>query len=271
MGMTVTAASLDAGALPSIEAAAALGPEEVLGALGSRRTGLSPKEVAARSEVFGPNAVRSHHASAWSVLARQLRSPLLWLLLAAAAVSAVVGEGLDAMIIGLIVAASVGLGFVNEFRAERAAEAMHSEIRHEVAATRDGEAVSVEVTHLVPGDIVHLGVGAIIPADVRLPTANNLECDESILTGESVPADKSPGPVAGGVPLAELSSCLFMGTIVHVGSADVVVVAIGASTQFGRIAIGLGERHPQTEFQLGLTRFSGLLAKVGGVLSLRSS
>ena len=67
------------------------------------------------------------------------------------------GEGLDAVIIGVIVAASVGLGFVNEYRAERAAEAMHSEIRHEVATTRDGEPVSVEVTHLVPGDIVHLG------------------------------------------------------------------------------------------------------------------
>ncbi len=243
-------------------------PEQVLDALMTRRSGLDSMEVSERTETYGPNAVRSHHASAWSVLARQLRSPLLWLLLAAAAVSAVVGEGLDAIIIGLIVAASVGLGFVNEFRAERAAEAMHSEIRHEVEATRDGQPVSVEVTHLVPGDIVHLGVGAIIPADVRLLTANNLECDESILTGESVPAEKSPEPVPSGAPLAELSSCLFMGTIVHEGSADAVVVATGASTQFGRIAVGLGERHPQTEFQLGLTRFSGLLAKVGGVLSV---
>jgi Mg2+-importing ATPase len=225
-------------------------------------------EVSERTERFGPNAVRSHHAAAWSVLGRQLRSPLLWLLLAAAAVSGFVGEGLDAIVIGLIVAASVGLGFVNEFRAERAAEAMHSEIRHEVAATREGRAVSVEVTHLVPGDIVHLGVGSIVPADVRLLNASSLECDESILTGESVPSTKSPEPVRSGAPLAELSSCLFMGTVVHEGTGDAVVVATGAATQFGRIAVGLGERQPQTEFQLGLTRFSGLLAKVGGVLSL---
>ncbi len=243
-------------------------PDEVLDALQTRRSGLDALEVSERTQTYGPNAVRSHHASAWSVLARQLRSPLLWLLLAAAAVSAVVGEGLDAVIIGLIVAGSVGLGFVNEFRAERAAEAMHSEIRHEVAATRDGEPVSVEVTHLVPGDIVHLGVGTIVPADLRLLTADNLECDESILTGESVAAEKSPDAVAIGAPLAELSSCLFMGTIVHGGSASGVVIATGAATQFGRIAVGLGERHPQTEFQLGLTRFSGLLAKVGGVLSV---
>jgi Mg2+-importing ATPase len=202
------------------------------------------------------------------VLARQLRSPLLWLLLSAAVVSGVVGEALDAVVIGLIVAASVGLGFVNEFRAERAAEAMHSEIRHVVASTRDGQPVSVEVTHLVPGDIVHLAVGSIVPADLRLLTASNLECDESILTGESVPSAKSAEPVASGAPLAELSSCLFMGTVVHEGSADAVVVATGPTTQFGRIAVGLGDRHPQTEFQLGLTRFSGLLAKVGGALSV---
>ena len=201
------------------------------------------------------------------MLSRQLQSPLLWLLLAAAAVSGVVGERLDAFIIGVIVAASVGLGFTNEYRAERAAEAMHSDIRHEVATRRDDGSVSVEVTHLVPGDIVRLGVGSIVPADVRILSASNLACDESILTGESVPAAKSADPVAQGTQLAELSSCLFMGTVVHEGAADAVVVAIGSSTQFGRIAVGLGERHPQTEFQLGLTRFSGLLARVGAALS----
>ena len=252
----------------SIESAAAMQTELVLGALGSRESGLTPDEVSARAEAFGPNAVRSHHVTPWSVLFRQLHSPLLWLLLAAAAVSAFVGEGLDALIIGIIVAASVGLGFVNEFRAERAAEAMHSEIHHNVAVTRDGSSVDVEVTHLVPGDIVHLGVGSIIPADVRILTASNLECDESILTGESIPAVKSSAPATSGTTLAELSSCLFMGTVVHEGAADAVVVAIGPATQFGRIALGLGERHPETEFQLGLTRFSGLLAKVGGVLSV---
>jgi Mg2+-importing ATPase len=192
---------------------------------------------------------------------------LLWLLLAAALVSAFVGQGIDALIIGVIVAASVGLGFVNEYRAERAAEAMHSEIRHVVAVTRDGTPVSVEVTHLVPGDIVQVGVGSIVPADLRILAASGLECDESILTGESIPAEKSACAVASGGPLAELTCCLFMGTVVHAGSAAAVVVAIGAATQFGRIAVGLGEQHPQTEFQLGLTRFSGLLAKVGGALS----
>ncbi|GAA4116922.1 magnesium-translocating P-type ATPase [Knoellia locipacati] len=251
----------------SVETAATLPAGRVLVELGSRASGLTSDEVALRAAAVGPNAVRSHHASPWSVLARQLDSPLLWLLLAAAAVSALVGEAPDAVIIGLIVAASVGLGFANEYRAERAAEAMHSGIRHEVATLRDGRAVTVAVTHLVPGDVVRLGVGAIVPADVRVLSANDLACDESILTGESAPAEKSADPVAGGTPLAELSSCLFMGTVVHEGSAEAVVVAIGGRTQFGRIAVGLGERHPRTEFQRGLVRFSGMLAKVGGVLS----
>jgi Mg2+-importing ATPase len=256
-----------ADAFPSIQAAAALTPDEVLDLMGTSAAGLSSAEAAERSATMGPNAVRTHHTSVLSVLARQVSSPLLWLLLAAAAVSAFVGEGTDALIIGVILVASVSLGFFNEYRAERAAEAMHDEIRHLVPAVRDGEPGSVEVTHLVPGDIVRIGIGTIVPADVRVLTASDLECDESILTGESVPAEKSPAPVGPGAELAELSSCLFMGTVVHEGSADVVVVAIGRHTEFGRIAVGLGERHPQTEFQRGLTSFSGLLAKVAGVLS----
>ena len=269
VGTPATAGPLiDTATLPSIETAAAMPPERVLELLGTRAAGLSAAEVAERLETFGPNAVRSHHTSALAVLGRQVNSPLLWLLVGAAAVSAFVGEGTDALIIGLILFTSVCLGFVNEYRAERAAEAMHDEIRHLVTVVRDGEPTSVEVTHLVPGDVVHLDVGAIVPADVRLLAASNLECDESILTGESLPAEKSATPVSDGAVLAELSSSLFMGTVIHEGAADAVVVATGRLTQFGRIAVGLGERHPQTEFQLGLTRFSGLLAKVAGVLSL---
>ncbi len=240
---------------------------DVLSLLGSTSAGLSTDEVAERTASFGLNVVRAHHVSAWSVLMRQVSSPLLWLLGAAAALSVFVGEGLDASIIAMILAVSVGLGFVNEFRAERSAEAMHAEIRHMVTVLRDGKPCSVDVTCLVPGDVVRLGVGSVVPADLRLVSATHLECDESILTGESVPAAKSEGAVCAGAPLAELSSCLFMGTVVHEGSADAVVVATGAGTQFGRIAVGLGDRHPQTEFQQGLTHFSGLLARVGLALS----
>ena len=261
------ARTLDRG-VPPIQALAAMPSQEVLDLLGTRASGLGAAEAEARLASYGPNAVRTHHASAVSVLLRQLRSALLLLLIAAAAVSAFVGEGTDAMIIGVIIAASVGLGFVNEYRAERAAEALHSSIRHLVTVFRGDEPTSHEVTHLVPGDVVHLDVGSIVPADLRILAASGLDCDESILTGESVPAVKSPDPVPAGATLAELSSCLFMGTVVSQGSCDAVVVATGSRTQFGVIAMGLGEQQPQTEFQLGLSRFSLLLARVGGALSL---
>lgn len=252
----------------SIQAAGTLPPADVLFRLRTDDGGLTTAEAECRLASFGPNAIRTHHANAWMVLGRQLRSPLLWLLLSAAAVSALVGERLDATIIGVIVSVSVGLGFGNEFRAERAAEALHSDIVHSVTVWRDARANDVEVTHLVPGDIVQLGVGSIVPADLRILTAHHLNCDESILTGESVPADKGVEPVPAGVALADLSPCLFMGTIVHEGAATAVVVATGAATQFGRIAAGLGQRQPQTEFQVGLTRFSGLLSRVAGILSI---
>ncbi len=242
--------------------------DDVLDLLGTTPTGLSGPEAEARLGSFGPNAVRTHHAGALSVLIRQFRSALLILLIAAAAVSAFVGEGTDAIIIGVIIGASVGLGFVNEYRAERAAEALHSSIRQLVTVFREGVPARLEVTHLVPGDVVHLDVGSIVPADLRLMSASGLECDESILTGESVPAVKSPEPAKPDAALAELSSCLFMGTVVVQGSCDAVVVATGPRTQFGAIAMGLGERQPQTEFQVGLSRFSVLLAWVGGALSL---
>jgi len=256
------------GEFPSILTLAAIPAQEVLEQLGARASGLVDAEARARFESFGPNAVRTHHARALALLVRQLRSALLLLLIVAAVVSAFVGERTDAIIIGVIITASVGLGFANEYRAERAAEALHSSIQHLVTAVRGGAPTRIEVTHLVPGDVVHLDIGSIVPADLRLLASNELECDESILTGESVPAAKSPDPVEAGTPLAELSSCLFMGTVVTEGSAEAVVVATGARTQFGAIAMGLGERQPRTQFQIGLARFSVLLAWVGGALSL---
>jgi Mg2+-importing ATPase len=240
----------------------------VLQALGSSPDGLPSAEAEIRLARVGPNAVRTHHASAWRVFLGQVRSPLLLLLLAAAAVSAFVGEGVDAAIIGVIVAASVGLGFVNEYRADRAAEALHSQVRHIVTALRDGAPTGIEITHLVPGDVVQLSIGAVVPADMRILSANGLECDESILTGEAEPVSKDAAIEDADATADPSSRALFMGTVVHRGSARAVVVATGPRTRFGHIAMGLGERQPRTEFQAGLARFSGLLAKVALVLSV---
>lgn len=243
--------------------------EEVVERLGTSMDGLGSSEAARRLAELGPNAVRTHQASGWSVLGRQLRSPILILLLITAGLSLFLGDATNSIVIGVILLASVGLGFSNEFRAERAAEALHSRVTHRAVVVRDATPQEVDVTALVPGDVVHLAIGAIIPADMRLLSAKDLLCDESILTGESMPVGKDAAPVPGAAALGDLTSCLFMGTVIQAGNCTGLVVATGGRAEFGRIALGLGERQPQTEFQLGLQRFSFLLLQVAiGLTSL---
>jgi len=257
-----------AGSGSGIAAAAARPAEDVLRSLGSSAAdGLTDGEVTRRQAEFGPNAVSSHRARFFPVLWHQLRSPLLALLVAAAVASAFVGERSGALIIGAIVALSVGLGFVNEYRAERAAQALHSQITHQAVVLRGGHLVAVDVTTLVPGDVVELHLGDVVPADVRLLAVTRLQCDESALTGESLPVDKTADPVPAGTPLAELAGCALMGTIVTAGTGRGVVVDTGGRTEFGAIAAGLGTHQLDTEFQVGLRKFSMLLVYVAGTLT----
>ncbi|GAA2287425.1 magnesium-translocating P-type ATPase [Nonomuraea roseoviolacea subsp. roseoviolacea] len=264
--MVVTARPGDVARL-DVADAAALPAEEVLARLDSGRAGLTTAQARDRLAAVGANAVRSHRARWPVVLARQLRSPLLILLAVTALAAFFLGEPNDALIIGAILMASVGLGFVNEYRAEKAAEALHSRIEHRCVVRRDGRPGPVEVTGLVPGDVVELRLGEIVPADVRLLSVTGLECEESALTGEPLPVAKATEPVGAGTALAELTCCALMGTVVHAGSGSGVVVATGGRAEFGRIALALGERHPETEFQTGLRRFSLLLVRVAAALT----
>lgn len=145
---------------------------------------------------------------------------------------------------------------------------MHSTIRHTAVTTRDGRVSAVDVTELVPGDVVALDVGEVVPADLRLLQANALECNEAVLTGESMPATKVADPVKEGRSALELASCALMGTVVRSGTARGVVVRTGSRTAFGRIAKGLGERSPETAFQRGLREFSKLLIWVTAALTV---
>ena len=248
--------------------AGGLDTDAVLAALDTTAAGLTQAQATARAAVVGPNAVRSHQVRAWAVLGRQLRSALLVLLVVTASIAFVLGDHTDAIIIGAILAVSIGLGFVNEYRAERAAQSLHSEIRHTVAVLRDGRLTEIDVFDLVPGDVVHLQLGAVVPADIRLLEANGLACDEMVLTGESLPVDKSTAVAAAGTVLADETSCALMGTVVHSGAGVGVVVSTAGNTEFGRIAVGLGERPPETAFQAGLRRFSVLLLEVAVVLTI---
>jgi Mg2+-importing ATPase len=262
----VVAARAPTGEL-DLAGAAGLSPDDVLSRLASSPDGLSSAEAAGRLEKFGPNALSTHRVHAISVLWRQLRNPILVLLLAAAVVSGFTGSASNAVIIAVIVALSVGLGFVNEYRAETAMASLRSKIRHEADVVRDGRMTRVPVTDLVPGDVVSLNIGALVPADLRLLKADELECDEGMLTGESMPVAKSVAAVTGHQGLDQ-PGCAFMGTIVHQGAGLGVVVQTGVHTAFGKIAAGLSERQTQTAFEAGLSRFSRFLFGVAAVLTI---
>ena len=240
---------------------------DVLSRLGSSVTGLSSVEASRRLGIYGPNVLVSHGVSAWSVLARQLRSYLLLLLLVAAVVSALVGDGTEALIIGAIMAMSVGLSFFNEYRSEKAVEELHAEIQHLAAVDRDGAVAEIPVAELVPGDVVHLRIGDVIPADLRLFEMHELECDESVLTGESQAVEKTVEAQPPADSPMDLRSCAFMGTLVSEGGGRGIVVRTGSATTFGGIAMHLGERQGVTGFQQGLQDFSRMLAIVTAVLA----
>jgi P-type Mg2+ transporter len=242
--------------------------EDVLSWLDSSVDGLSSEAAAGRLARYGPNAVRTHRVSALAVLGRQLRSAVLALLAGTAVVSFFLGDTTQAVIIGIILAASIGLGFVNEYRAERATAALHSRVHHNAVARRDGRFVKVDVTALVPGDVIRLTLGETVPADVRLIDITGLECQEGILSGESTASEKALHVVDANAELADSTDLAFMGTIVSAGEGLAVVYATGADAQFGRIAAGLGERQPETEFQSGLRRFSYLLLWVALTLTV---
>ena len=266
--VTIAPAELTGKELTGILAAGSVSSADVVDGLNATgETGLTGAEVARRQAQWGPNAVASHRARFLPVLWHQLRSPLLVLLLTAAIASYFVGERSDAVIIGIIVGLSVGLGFVNEYRAEKAAEALHDQIHHETVVLRDGHRVTVDVMSLVPGDIVELRLGDIVPADLRLLEVTELACDESVLTGESMPVDKHTDPTSAGTPLAEQTGCVLMGTVVHAGSGRGVVVSTGVRTEFGKIAAGLSTHQLDTEFQVGLRKFSMLLVYVAASLT----
>lgn len=260
--MTGTAAP----AVSELGRLAALEPDAVLTALDTTRDGLSDEQVTRRRAAVGPNAVRTHAVTPWAVLARQFANPVQALLLGAAALSLAVGNPVDAAIVIVIVLTGVGLGFVNEWRSERAIADLHDRVRHRATVRRDARDVEVDVVELVPGDLVRLAPGQLVPADVRLIEAAGLACNESVLTGEAVPVAKHPAAVHAGESPLDLPSCAFMGTIVTAGTGLAAVAATGGRTVFGEIALELGERHERTAFETGLRSFTRLLVRVTGAL-----
>ena len=211
---------------------------EALRLLDASREGLAETEAAARRARFGPNELPSPPRDApWVVFLRQFKSPLIYLLMAAAAVSVAIGEATDALFIAAVLLANATIGAIQEWKAESGAEALNAMIRIRAVALRDGQRHQVDAADLVPGDVVILEAGSVVPADLRLLACQDLRVDESLLTGESLPVDKEADALLPeAAPLGDRRSLLFAGTVVVGGRAEALTVQTGRHTELGRIA-----------------------------------
>ena len=240
-----------------------LPPDEVLARLESSADGLGAREAAARLERFGRNELGTREsAGLLALIGRQLFNALTFILLAAAAVSALAGEWTDVTIILSIVGISSAISVWREYDASKAIERLRARVATRVRVVRDGEERGVEVAEVVPGDVLVLAAGSVIAADAVLLAARDFHASEAVLTGESFPVEKRPGALPHAATLGERLNSLYFGTQVRSGTARAVVVATGRDTEYGRIADRLRLRPPETEFDRGLRHFGGLLVRV---------
>lgn len=216
--------------------------EEVLSALKTSRNGITPEEAQKRLEQYGPNELKEEKKKQWyHLLFEQFTSILIIILVISAAVSAYLAsiEGkpmTDAYVIFLIVIMNAILGFVQEYRAEKAVEALKAMVSPHVLVLRDGREDSIDSINLVPGDIILLEAGSRIPADCRLIEAANLNIDEAALTGESRPVVKHINIVPEHAGIGDQKNMVFMGTVVTGGRAVALVTETGMTSEFGKIA-----------------------------------
>lgn len=198
--------------------------------------GLSAAEAQARLRQWGPNElVKKAKAGLLSKFVEQFKSFIIIVLLIAAAISAIIGDAKASVVILVILVMNAVLGVFQEYRAEKAIEAIKGMVAQKALVIRDGEKKEILASELVPGDLILLEAGAKVPADAALVLASNLKIDESALTGESVPVRKEVVEVPSGAPLAERKNDVFMGTSVVYGSGHAHVTRTGMRTEFGRI------------------------------------
>ncbi len=230
--------------------------DEVLSTLKSDRRGLAPTEASRRLAEFGPNElIEKHKVSPWAIFLEQFKNLLIIILLVAVALSAVLGEVADAIVIFAIVLFAAVLGFLQEHRAERAMEALKRMAAPTATVLRDGQELEIASRELVPGDIILLRTGDHTPADARLLEAVNLKLEEAPLTGESQPVEKMTDPLSQELAIGDRRNMVYMGTAVVYGRGVGVVTGTGMNTEFGQIAAMLQEvEEEKTPLQVNLDR-----------------
>jgi len=241
----------------------ALSAEAVAASLGSGATGLTAQQAAAQLAALGPNSVEdAPRLTALRLLLRQFESPLVLILAIAAVLSLVLQQWVDAGIILAIVLGSSLLGFYQEYRASTAVEDLKKRLALTARVLRDGVEQVLPVTQIVPGDVILLSAGNLIPADGLVIEAQDFLVSEASMTGESFPVEKRPGKIAADAPLAGRTNSVFLGSSLRSGTARVLVVTTGRRTEFGTIAARLHARQPETDFARGVRQFGFLLIRV---------
>jgi Mg2+-importing ATPase len=255
----------------------ALSTEEILVRLNTSQSGLTSQEAENRLQTYGYNELaKRKRRTAIVEFLFHLRNPLVFILLLAGLISFFLGvnsgssdEIIDAVIIFSIVLLSVVLDVYQESKAERAAETLKEKVTTTATVFRDNIKQEVKLSEIVPGDIVYLSAGDIVPADARVINAKDLFVDQSALTGESFPVEKTAEPLkAKDAAITEWGNCLFLGTSVVSGATTAVVVKTGNFTEYGKIAQKLVARETETEFERGLRRFGFLMMEVTFLLVL---
>lgn len=237
--------------------------------LHSAPDGLSTNEAQERLRQVGPNVLKPRrHDTALRSFIAQFTNPLVLILVFAAVVSAIAGEWTDAAIVVVIVVASAVLSFAQEYSASHAVEKLRAQVTIKATVLRDGKPQPIPAEEIVPGDIVLLSAGSLIPADGIVLEARDFFVNQAVLTGETFPVEKKAGPVDARAGIPERINTVFMGTSVRSGTAHALVVQTGPSTAFGQIAEKLTLRPPETEFERGIRRFGYLLTQIMTALVL---
>jgi Ca2+-transporting ATPase len=239
--------------------------------LKSSVNGLTKLEATNRLQTYGPNKLEAaKKISPWMLLLEQFKNILIIILLIATGISAFMGHGVEAIAIAVIVLFAVLLGFIQEYRAEKAIEALKSMAAPNAKVLRDNKEQVIPASDIVPGDIFLLAAGDRVPADARLILSSNLQIEEASLTGESLPSEKDYRiQLSDGASLGDRKNMVFAGTTVSAGRAQALVVATGMSTEFGKIAKMLQQvETDKTPLQKNLDKVGSMLARAAIVIVL---
>ncbi|MFH0849007.1 MAG: magnesium-translocating P-type ATPase [archaeon] len=238
--------------------------EELFRTLTTSASGLDDAEAARRLVDFGSNEIPSAgRRTVLNMFVSQFKNPLIYALVFAAVAASFLGEGTEAVIIIAIVIANTLLGFAQEYKSEKAVDELRKYMSYQAVVIREGTKRSVDTKELVPGDLVNLAMGDVVPADLRLLETDELQTNESVLTGESTPVEKVATPIELDSPLPhQLSNMALMGSEVMAGLGSGLVVATGRRTYFGKVASSLSLLPPKTDFQKNIARFGSFLVKL---------